>query len=515
MRFLRSVSPVIGVLLSGFSVLLPMARAQPETGLPLPSPEAAGLSVPVRDVFPFRNDLPKGEFWNPFTTAFGDGTLALTMMANAENDPKRQRTVAVFFTPDNSVVEAPGHFDEHGAPWNTDNNTLRNNGNPPRIGADPRPGGTRYVIGAEATPWAFPVLFPSFGSPGNFAYDERVVSIQLLNKGGTLGSPVPEPVGRLIDPIYGHDNNGRKQQRRQLRSGLEIRCLSNGNFVVTVDDTTQNLYPNRAQLISILSATTGEVLVGPFTGNPSNPKSNTYGFSNLAAWKEGFAYRPKNGAGNRIFFWDNDGKYVGAWQQPSRKSVSDPLDPGEEVAAQIVFTNNDTRIKSDIKSEYVYMSGRGEAPSAVGGGKERAFYLTKIDAKTRKVVGGICITEGFQSLPDDSDLCVDAEDNVFVCWTECGLTGRSYPQVLGRLYDKDLRPRTEIFAVFQNGEIGPGPGTGFNVQGPSCSMVNGRILVAAQIKTAVESMDLTAYQHVATVLEFAALGEKQGHRLVR
>jgi len=492
------------------------------TDLPLDTPQKAGLAVAVGDVFPFENDLKKGSQWSPYAAAFGDGTLAVALLTSALDDPSRQRTVVCFFNTDNTVTEADGHFDDSGHPWSSDNNTLRNDGNPPRIAADKRPGGTRYAIGSEATPWGFPSRFPSFGKPGNFTYDERVVCVQLMDKKGTEDHPVPVPVGRLIDPIYGHDTSGKKQNGKQLRSGFEIRALSDGNFAVTVDDRTENFSPGRVQLVSILNQENGEVAIGPFSGNPVAPQGETHGWSNLAAWKGGFAYRPQRDVrnpprpgDNTIGFWDNQGNLQGTWERVVRDDVADPLPPANGKSTSIVdWGGASTRIDSDIHSDFIYLAGTGPEPPELGGGQSRGVYVTKIDARTRSTVKEAYASEGLRvrgaqwiepfppALLIRVAVCCDNSDSVFVCWEDYSSTGPGHPQVVGRLYDGNLDPVTGAFLVFQNSELGPGVRTGFDARCPTCAMVGGRILVAAQTESAVPKLGLTSNQVVATVLDF-------------
>ena len=497
-----------------------------EVRAPLLSPQEVGLGVAVADVYLFRNDLPKGRFWEPFAAAFGDGTLAVATLTHAKIDLSRQRTVVCFFNADGSIVEAPAFFDENGNPWDTDNNTLRNDGNPPRIAADKRPGGTRYAIGAEVTPWAFPERFPTFGKTGNFTYDERVVCFQLLDKGSTGENLEPRPIGRLVEPIYGRDTNGRLQHGKPLRSGLEIRFLSNGNFVVSVDDQTESIAPERMQMLSLLSGEDGEVIEGPFPGNPVNPREFCRSFSNLAAWSLGFAFRlepkqevaevlfqPKGGSANTIGFWSNDASFMGVWRRVAREDLSDPQPPEGGTSTTInEWGGTVTRIDSDIRKDLIYLAGAGLEAKDLGGRKQTGIYLTQIDARSRETLKEVYVSEGYQICAARVDnvfrdnalrvnVCCDGRDNVFVCWEDFGMTGSPYPQVLGRLYDDNLNPRTEPFLVFQNGQPGPGPGNGFNVWRPACAMVEGRILVAGITKTEVPALGLTANQTVATVLD--------------
>ena len=482
-------------------------------GARISNPAAAGLSILVSDRKMFDNYITdQSSAWEPYTCAFGDGTLALGTNTEASDDAGQttERGVAAFFNTDGTVVESDGFFTEAGDPWTTNNDIARITGNPPRIAGDkrlPSEGGTnQYLFGNECTPWAFPGLFASFGS--GFDYNLQVACVQILAKtaGGAafLGSP-------LIDPIYGNATEGGQptpglhESLGTTRFGGEIRALSNGNFVVVVHD---RLVPQgNAANTTIVDAqsgspTFGQVIVGPFNANPIDPNRSTGIWSNVAAFDGGFAVRPANGATsangyNTIGFWDNDGNLLGTWEAIVRSNPSDPLAPADGNTTSVTnWGGSATSIDSDIRSNFIYLAG----PGTDAEGYQEGVYVTKIDAQTFQTVKEAYVSDTIKTHVQRVEVCSDLADNVFVCWSDAGSNNGLY-QIIGRLYDSNLNPVTEPFLCFANSEIGPESSNGFNLIHPSCAMTDTRILVTGRAGAPSAALDIEDNQPMAIVFE--------------
>lgn len=478
------------------AALVPMVgNAQAPHG----KPQDAGVSVVISEREIFANGVGNAANWEPYTTAFGDGTLALATNTEIEGDEAgtTERAVVAFFTADNNVVEVPGFYTDGGTPWTINNDSARVNGNPPRIAGDKRPGGTKYVLGNEATPWdpESASLFPFFNT-NPFAYAFQVAVVQLLNKVNNQ----PAPIGKVLDPINGKLTSG--FQSDQMRFGGEIRALSNGNFVVVVDNRDDNFNGLRSVPYAILDGNTGNVIVGPSDSNqvPIDPNVNTGIWSNLAAFNGGFAVRCDSNS-NSIDFFDNNGVALGTWDRTLRRTTfSDPLPPAGGMNTSIVDNGGGGgRIDSHIASNFIYVAGKGI--DADGGG-DKGVYLTKINAQTRQTVKEAFVSDGFTAIPDRINVCSDKDDNVFVAWSDTSNTGKR--QIIGRAYNSDLEPITDAFLTFENSDIGPSEVTGFAIKHPSCSMVNGRVLVTGRIDNdagGVPSLNLDQNAHYAIVLQ--------------
>jgi hypothetical protein len=461
------------------------------------NPAAAGVGVLVHDREMFANGVQNPNNWEAYTTAFGDGTLALATNTEEQGDnTPSERAVVGFFNADGSVVEAAGFFSDAGAPWTTINDIARTDGNPPRIAGDKRPGGTKYVLGNEATPWADPELFPSFIAAG-FTYTQQVASVQLLNKVGNT----PTPIGKVLDPINGKLTTG--AQSDQMRFGGEIRALSNGNFVVIVDNRDGAFGGDiRTVPFAIIDQNTGLVTIGPLNANqvPLDPGVNTGTWSNLASFNGGFAVRCESNSAT-IDFFDNNGNALGTWDRTLRRTdFAEPLPPANGMNTSIMDNGGGGgRIDSHINSNFIYVAGKGI--DSVGS-PQAGVYLTKINAQTRQTVKEVLVSEGFTAIPDRINVCSDKDDNVFVAWSDTSNTGKR--QIIGRAFDSNLAPVTDAFLVFEHSDVGPEEVVGFAVKHPSCSMSGGRVLVTGRIDNdagGVESLSLQANAHYAVVLQ--------------
>ncbi|MBW7939305.1 MAG: hypothetical protein H3C63_11045 [Candidatus Omnitrophica bacterium] len=464
---------------------------------PNASPADVGVDVLIPERLMFDNDIDNLGNWEPYTSAFGDGTLALA--ANSESNPPQENTervVVAFFNNDNSVVEVPGFYSgvNPAVSWDGNNDTNRQNGNPPRIACDKRPGATKYLVGNECTPWDFPALFPNWGS--GFGYAATVGCTQLLQKSGNT----PVPISPVIDPTYGTATSG--SQIGHIRFGGEIRALSNGNFICVVEDRSGE-FPGATGNVpvgSILDGNTGQKIGDSFSTNLTDPSFGDI-WSGVAAFNGGFAVKPDMGAsGNKIFFWNNAGTAQGEWERIVRMDPNDPLPPANGNTSSISQggRGDGFRIDSDIRSNYIYFAGRGIDATGTG---EAGVYVTKISAQTRQTVKEAYVTQEFTAQPDRVNVCADENDNVFVCWNDSSNTGM--PQVIGRFYDSNLDPLTECFLVFESSEANPGEVVdGFTVNAPSCAMINGRVLVTARVSdNAVVGTKYVGQDQIATVLK--------------
>lgn len=481
---------------------VPVYAVDLTVGAPKANPAAAGLTVLVHDREMFANDTANNANWECYTNPFGDGTLALATNTEAEEGAGTERGVLAFFNADGSVVETNGFYTDAGNPWTVNNDNARVDGNPPRIAADKRPGGTKYVFGNECTPYSYPDLFPSYVANG-FTYSVQVASVQLLNKVGNT----PTPIGKVLDPINGKLTTG--AQDNQMRFGGHICALSNGNFVVVVDDRDSNFSGVQAVPFSIIDQNTGLVTFGPVDSNvnPTTPGSNSGIWANVAAFNGGFAVRVTSNS-NYIYFFDNNGTALGSWDYATliRTDSTTPLAPANGMNTSISVTgSSNCRLNSDINSNFIYLAGPGVGPDEGG---STGVYVTKINAQTRQTVGEVLVNDTFTAMPDRVEVCSDKNDNFFVCWSDKANTGLN--QIVGRAYDSNMQPLTDGFLCYENSEIGPDAPVGFGVKHPSCSMVDYRVLVTGRFDSTVESMDLTVNDHLAVVFQLPSPASVDG-----
>jgi hypothetical protein len=410
------------------------------------------------------------------------------------------RAMVAFFLVDGTVEERHGFIDPQGKPWTHNSNFIDGTFHPPRIAGDKRGCGAKYLLGSECTLWGM-YAFPGFES--GFAYDAPAALVQLL----TYSATGPVPLGGLLDPTYGRLTSG-SQNGERIAFGGEIRCLSNGNFAVVIEDRTGNTIPvDRAALATIVDAqdgspTIGEVIIGPFNANQGVNSTASAGiWSNMAAYDGGFAIRPHTGTEDAsgyltIGFWDNQANPQGTWPTIVRTDPNSPLAPTGGFTTSIsILSGTETRIDSDIRSDFIYMAGRGVDTS---GDPDGGVYVTKIDAKTKTTADEVYVTEGQNVAPQRVTVCSDKYDNVFVCWSDTSNTGNL--QIAGRLYDSNLDPLTDAFLVFEHSELGPESANSFSVRHPSCSMVDGRILITGAVDKPAPALAYRTNDALAVVL---------------
>lgn len=499
-----------------FVVLLVLLVAVPAFAqIPYANPAAAGIEVLVPERLMFDNDVTNQGNWEPYTSAFGDGTLCLA--ANTEElgavDADSERVVVAFFNTDGTVQEVPGFYYSvsPAQPWNTNNDNIRKNGNPPRIAADKRAGATKYLVGNECTPWDFPDLFPTWGA--GWSYSGTVASCQLFNKTASG----PSPIGPVIDPVNGTATSG--SQLDAQRYGGEIRALSNGNFISVVENRDA-VYSSttRAAVGSIVSGDTGLVIGAPFNTNLYSIDTSNDIWSGVAAFNGGFAVKGNMGSPTdfQIFFFDNAGTAKGGWQAVMRTDPATPLAPAGGFSTSVTETGrgDSFRLDSDIRNNYVYYAGKGI--SSPTGASNMGVYVTKIDANSRTTVKEAYVNEGCTTTaalggPDRVNVCVDENGTVFVCWGDKSNTGLQ--QIAGRFYDSDLEPLSDPFLVYTSSEANAESMVkGFAVACPSCAMMNGRLLVACRTDAATSDDPMTydSQDQIAIVLKVPMASSVKG-----
>ncbi|MGI6455419.1 MAG: hypothetical protein ACOX5R_07305 [bacterium] len=366
--------------------------------------------------------------------------------------------VIVAIYPDGSVEEYAGFLADDGTPYLGNMDTIRTDGNPPKIAGDLRDGSARYAVANESTPYNY----DEFTSDDRWANDyiDHIFAVQILE----LTPDGPQKITNVFDPMYGAQSD---LVVGKIRTGGVV-FLSNGNLLVGAEDRSLEGASPKAPNISIIDGETGEIIHGPIhvlgTGE--------YDFwEGLAAFNGGFAVRVGNGGvvdGNAttiIKFYDNDGNELGSWLQKSDPALQplDFSDNPEGFTTSITTTGrgDGNGLASHINSNYVYYAGQG--PDPLTGAGADFVYVTKIDATTMQSVDEVLVPEQiFNGEEYDNNagvnrvfVTVDENDNVFVGWSDIRNTGTA--QIQGRFYDSELEPVTETFLVFQNSD--PGDGT--------------------------------------------------------
>lgn len=475
---------------------------------PFNTPEEVGLRTVVPQRLMFVDGVNNAN-WEPYCGASGDGTLLFSSNTTPAGDPSGEKVAIAYFPPDNTVVETDGFFSlSPTAPWATNNDIARANGNPPRVHGDRRPGQTKYIVCNEATPWAFPLLFPNYG-PVGFTYTAQSASAQLFDR--VANAPVP--LSPVFDPAYEFATAlVGNVQTAQMRFGGDAQGLSDGNFVVQVESQDTNLTGQRSLPLAIYD-TAGAIVFGPTNGNQATPLADTRGWSNVAAFNGGFATRPESGAlsvnGRSVIqFWSNAGAELGTWEYVPRFVFADPLAPAggkstsinEGTADALTIGNGGgRRIAGHPAQDFIVFAGPGVGP---GDSQRGAMYVTKIDTTTRLTVGEVNITDGITILSDRVMCAMDELGNIIVHWSDRSNSGLN--QSMCVLLDADLNILAGPFQPWVDSELGPGSANNFVNDRPNCAIAEGRILISQRVGADAAALGLVTNDQIATVLEIVA-----------
>lgn len=466
----------LGILTLAMALAAPGAMGQTRLG----SPQDAGLTVLIPNTVAFPVDTDNMSNWEGYASKLGDGTLLLVVNTFGEDGGERAGVVAV--RPDGTIGEYAGFYGDNGEPFVNNMDEVRQDGNPPSIAGDKRPGSTKYLVANESTPY----LYGEFNTDARYDnnnYLDHIFACQIFE----LTDNGPVPVTNAIDPLYGGQSG---VDVGKIRKGGSI-ALSNGNFVVMGEDRTVDRFP----MGSIIDGETGAIVKGPFNlGGDGVSYSAWEGF---AAFDGGFAFRlspPRNAeGGTAIFFYDNEGNELGVWDQIPNDDPDNlvfDLDNNPNGYTTSINSNNrgdHVRIRANIDGDKIYYAGYGIDDLLNTG----YVYLTVIDANTRETVANIRVNElesdenGYDNFAraERVSLDVDGAGNVFVAWSDTANSG--VLQVVGRLFDSDLNPATESFLVFQDSDLGDGEITGISTKHTDVAMSDSQILVSARSDTGV------------------------------
>ncbi|MBN2327642.1 MAG: hypothetical protein JXR73_10855 [Candidatus Omnitrophica bacterium] len=445
--------------------------------------EAAGINVVVPDTWIFKADQDNGKYWEPFTDIFGDGTVLVGANTYPENEAGMNMKVAFVDPASGEVEEYWAFYTDAGEPWTGPFNEKRTDGNPARVAADRTPGGTRYIVGMESTPY----LYDEFNTEDrwwqDYAYDDRVGTVQIFNK--TADGPVP--ITNAFDPIYQSGGPAGAQNGSQMRYGGELRFLSNGNILTVVEDQTKNIVTSgNGAIATIFNGETGEVIKAPF--NAAGDEGAHSIWSNVAAFNGGFCVRSE-----AIFtVYDNDGNMQYFFNQ-------------QDIGITVADTGrgDGSRICSNIGANYVYFAGKDSASDMVvarfdavnSTGPDDIQGFAEIFANEETYLGSEFAFDRAEIACDDAgNFCVVYE-------ADAALT--SSEQVVARIFDSNMEPVTPSFYAFQNHDGWEGDILGINTHEPNVAMNNQIIAISADgIFWDDELNDLTpAEQALVIVLE--------------
>lgn len=459
------------------ALVAPIASAQLETPK---TPAETGLTVLVPDTILFAANRNNSNNWEPYASVLGDGTFLVVSNTFAADDLEpgadnsSERAAVALIAPDGKITEVAGFYDDAGNPWVKNMDNARKDGNPARVYGDTRPGGVRYIVANEATAWAFPE-FATYQA-GTFGYDVQSAVVQIFEKTSTG----VKPITKAFDPIHGKATGS--QGGQQVRFGGDVRVLSNGNFLVVVEDRTKAFsVEDRAIMAAIVDAS-GNIVKAPFNLQPDGARVEIW--SNVAAYKDGFAVR----LAGIIYFYDNAGNLKGS------------VDQGEVTLATDRGRGDGTRIDSNLNSKYIYMVGNDTA------GGLGDSWISKIDTTTFQQVAERSVNEllgqgdAWDYFPksDRHNLAVDANDYV-ICTVEDDI-GTGQFQTVARIFDNQLRPVTSTFLAFSSSVSDTSQASPVHLYRVSPAMSASQILVAGKGEIPVEGGAMSPTQSTIAVV---------------
>jgi hypothetical protein len=479
------------MILSGVMALPGFSQTRNE------SPEAVGLKVLIPDSVAFRKDVDNNSNWEPEATALGDGTLLLIANTFQASGGDSEVSWVLAVNPDGTVDEYPAFQGDDGTPYTSNMDTIRTDGNPPKIAGDLRDGSTKYVVANESTPFEF--------SP--FNTDSRWQNIYTSH---IFAEDGPQKITNVMDPVHGGQSG---LMVDKIRTG-GVAFLSNGNVLVGAEDRSGLGSSERVPQVIILDSDTGATLKGPFHAiGDGTPQSFWEG---LTGYNGGFAVRVGEATEKMITFYDNAGNRLGHWAQinppnPTGEAIDFENNP-EGYTTSIDSTNRGDQVEmeSNIHSNYIYYAGHGPDDLGTPG---KWVYCTKIDTTTMQSVNEVVVNDrpnqphGFDNQAQALRvfMAVDENDNVFVGWSDDSNIGA--PQIIGRFFDSNLVPVTESFLVFQASDTGldndiyPVPLITYR---GAAAMRGNRLLVSARTEGVIlpnEDTELPKNSSVYTVIE--------------
>jgi hypothetical protein len=447
---MRKIASMIICCLFVFSVSSVVAQDFPV------NTEAAGVEVLVADTWIFQSIDDNGKYWEPFTDIFGDGTILVGANTHPDEEAGMNMKVAFVDPLTGEVQEFWAFYSDTGEPFIGNFNEKRQDGNPARVAADRRPGGTRYIVGMEATPYLYDEMNSGDRWYVGFDYDDRVGAVQIFNK--TDNGPVP--ITNCFDPIYQAYENTGLQGGQQMRYGGDMRFLSNGNIVTCIEDRTKNIVTDgNGAVATIFNGETGAVVKEPW--NAAGDEAAHSIWSNVAAFNGGFVVRSE-----AIFtVYDNDGVMKYFFEQGAFSTVTN------------TGRGDDVRICANINNDFVYFAGKGEAGDIV---LSRFNAVATTSGDDLQGVNEIFVNEidfMFESF-SRAEAAVDENGNVCVVFDDTSTTGTE--QTVARIFNSDMEPATPSFFAFQNHDgLDAADLKGFQTHQPNVTMTNEYIVIAA------------------------------------
>jgi hypothetical protein len=439
--------------------------------------------IPKLGGFVSGDDVGMGGSVEAGARLMGDSTFLLAASLKATNDP-----TGTLISRNLVLIPAAGGtpkldselYDDSGQIYLRDTSTVRQDGNPGRVGGDMRCGAVNYMAAAETTLFNFPD--PLFNSDGRFSHTFWTT---IVGDGGARTDTAENfrlnpltlavtPLNKAQDVIfYPEQKDASPPLGTQLgRTGSSPIGLANGNFMVVGEDRSKLVNPSGNAAIAKIYAPDGTIVKGDWEVGPVGTDGSMW--DSVGAWRGGFFVKPNAGI---AYFYDNDGNLQGSIDVNATAGVW--FDQGR---------SDGTRYCSDIRSHYMFAAGK--SPEANPGFTN--IMLCAWDCKTMLWITNTIVSEGNQDptdlggtrFMDRCNLACDAYDRVTVAWRckpDNGAWGQD--QIAARVFAFDgtkFTPLTKQFWAFAEHDSDPNNLAGFKGVEPSVAMTPREILIYAK-----------------------------------
>ncbi len=413
--------------------------------------------------------------WEPWASVLGNSIFLIEATTFAENPPDpgvpMQRYVLAF-QPVAGGTPAHGEafFADDGTPYAGPVNNYRQNGNPGRVAGDARPGATNFIAGGETSLNEYPEFQSDDRWATGVVRHGRFASVETHRL--DPAALTHAPLSKVFDAINGRLTGGDPQTDQINRLGGDLAALSNGNFLVVVEDRSRLHDPAEKAVVAAIFAPSGVVVSDSFVIAASEL------WSNVAAFQGGFCIR----VAGVLRFYDNEGELLGETDQADPALV-DPL--GNPVTFDRA-RGDGTRIAGHINSPYVFLAGKSGADVRIAVWDSRdGTYVAQANVNELAADSGGTDDVDFQPTLDRVNLAVDALNRVVVAY-EVTPAGFSAPQTAARVLQFNegdgefvyLTPTFFPFANFTDGT--PTPGGAIRTIRPSLAMTTRQICIAAK-----------------------------------
>jgi hypothetical protein len=392
--------------------------------------ESVGLTRIVPDTVVTNPVMDSLGNWEPYASVLGNSTFLISCGGYAPDQNPPNPTAAGYLSSSapfqnfllylqpatggtgRSTME---FYTDAGAAFGAPINFSRQNGNPPRVAGDKRPGAVNYLTAAETSAGQIQLFNNDTRWSSNLIYqaDNRYVTVQPFSL--NTSTLVATPLRSAFDAVYGDladltDTPGGGNQ--VSRTGGTVVGLDNGNFAVVIDDKTgfQNA-GSEVTTASIISPT-GAIVKDRWLVDPHDI------WDNVAAYQGGFCVRVHN----LLYFYDDAGTLKGSVDQATS---GESYDAGR---------GDGTRIGAHINSPYVYLIGKVTTANVV--------RVSVFDSRNQTFVAKADVSEGaFTGGFDRANIAVDALNRFAATWVSQP-AGYTQQQVAARLMAFDPAAKT-------------------------------------------------------------------------